>query len=106
MNKLNLNLDDLQVTSFATQDESADADGTVHGQVDTGANICLRPIESYFGSCFNCSLLQTECGGCGTDFGCGTLDIGCGQETLLCPQTLDCPTFQLCPPDDTLYCPY
>jgi hypothetical protein len=61
MDKLNLNLDDLNVNSFATEEESGDGSGTVRGQFTDPGDL----------SCDDRTCLNTCPDTCDATCGCG-----------------------------------
>jgi hypothetical protein len=86
MRKLTLNVDALNVQSFATA-PAAKAQGTVYGHAPTNGNNtdCLSAVDA-----------------CPTGFCAPTYDAACQDTTLCtavdCPKTYDCPSaYDACP---------
>jgi hypothetical protein len=92
MKKLRLDLDDLDVVSFATRDEQAAVKGTIHGQdqIQTNSFFTLGGHDSCYGMC-NTMEYDTchEAGptvGTSCDYFCTAPSIGCTPpaETEYC----------------------
>ena len=84
--KLTLDLDDLRVDSFdTTPAATADARGTVFGNVDTIQYGCSdgASCNSCEGSCNSCTC-YSACGSC-----CATCDVSCGGTCQSCCATCD-----------------
>lgn len=82
--KLNLDLDDLAVESFATEASDVDSSGTVHGHaepIDVATDGCNQTVIAI--TCIDCySFLKTECPQLTTCEDQDTFDLQCYRETL------------------------
>jgi hypothetical protein len=94
MKKIRLDLDSLEVLSFATEEESDRARGTVHARVETQMTDCsaftLGWNDSCYGMChtheyYTCAETQPSVGP-SCDYYCTAPSVGCdpGAETELC----------------------
>jgi hypothetical protein len=73
MSKLALNLDDLQVDSFAADEAASAPGGTVHGQAEKSVDICAFTQQPDCGTDGLATLCIASCGGTCIEDGCGIL---------------------------------
>lgn len=74
MSKLNLDLDDLTVDSFAAEDTASASGGTVHGQAEKSVDlVCAFTQQPDCGTDGLGTLCIVSCGGTCIEDGCGVL---------------------------------